>query len=357
MNGWLPAAVMTLAATFAGSSWYSTTTAGAASAAGGDLHAPPRLADTGLYAAGSTDDIDQRNRPFAPQYPLWSDGAAKKRWVYLPARSTIDVTSVNAWDFPVGTRFWKEFSFQGRRVETRFLWKASAAGWIAASYLWNKDGTDAVLAPEQGVRGVADIAPGRGHSIPSISDCAACHGGPRMRPLGFTALQLSTDRDPNALHAEPLQAGMVTLQTLMADGFVSPPRPEFVARPPRIATRSAETRTVLGYLATNCGSCHNGEGQVAALGPVLRERDLIEDGDAVARGLVNRATTWQVPGTPEGASVLVDPASPDSSAILVRMRSRRPSSQMPPLGTVVRDEEALDAIARWIATDVTRSRQ
>jgi mono/diheme cytochrome c family protein len=36
------------------------------------------------------------------------------------------------------------------------------------------------------------------------------------------------------------------------------------------------------------------------------------------------------------------------------MRSRRQSSQMPPFGTVVRDEEALDAIARWIATDVAR---
>ena len=40
--------------------------------------------------------------------------------------------------------------------------------------------------------------------------------------------------------------------------------------------------------------------------------------------------------------------------MLVRMRSRRPSSQMPPLGTVVRDEEAIDAITKWIATDLTK---
>ena len=34
------------------------------------------------------------------------------------------------------------------------------------------------------------------------------------------------------------------------------------------------------------------------------------------------------------------------------MRSRRPSSQMPPLGTVVRDQAATDAIARWIEADL-----
>jgi hypothetical protein len=48
--------------------------------------------------------------------------------------------------------------------------------------------------------------------------------------------------------------------------------------------------------------------------------------------------------------VLVDPASPESSALLLRMRSRRPSSQMPPLGTAVHDQKAIDAIGTWIAS-------
>jgi hypothetical protein len=51
----------------------------------------------------------------------------------------------------------------------------------------------------------------------------------------------------------------------------------------------------------------------------------------------------------DGQSVLIDPRAPDQSAMLVRMRSRRPSSQMPPLGTVVRDEAAVTALAGWIA--------
>jgi len=58
---------------------------------------------------------------------------------------------------------------------------------------------------------------------------------------------------------------------------------------------------------------------------------------------------------PEGSSVVVDPAAVEHSALLARMRSRRASSQMPPLGTVVRDQQAIDAIAEWIALDLARA--
>jgi mono/diheme cytochrome c family protein len=321
----------------------------------GEPCAPQRLVDTGLYAAGRPGVVDASNRPYAPQYPLWSDGATKKRWVHLPAGATIDVTKSDAWDFPVGTRFWKEFSFHGRKVETRLLWKASADRWVTASYVWNDDGTDAVLAPDQGIRGVIEIAPGRQHSIPATADCAACHGSDRVRPLGFTALQLSSDRDPNALHKEPLEPDMLTLSTLMSERLLTPGRPDYVDRPPRIAAAREDTRAVLGYLSANCGSCHNGAGTITAPAPVLRERDLLNDGDAVARDWIGHATRWQLPGATDG-TVLINPDAPENSALLARMRSRRPSSQMPPLGTVVRDDQALEAIARWIASDAPRSR-
>jgi hypothetical protein len=36
------------------------------------------------------------------------------------------------------------------------------------------------------------------------------------------------------------------------------------------------------------------------------------------------------------------------------MRSRRPSSQMPPLATKLRDEKAIAAIERWIAADLKK---
>ena len=60
-------------------------------AASGEVpRVPERLSQTGLFETGRVDRIDARNRPFSPQYPLWSDGARKSRWVYLPPNATID---------------------------------------------------------------------------------------------------------------------------------------------------------------------------------------------------------------------------------------------------------------------------
>jgi hypothetical protein len=310
--------------------------------------APPRLADTGLYALGQAAVVDARNHRFAPQYPLWSDGAAKRRWAYLPEGRTIDARDQHRWDFPVGTRFWKEFSFGGRPVETRFLWKASAAGWTAASYVWNEAGTDAVLAPEGGVPGVIEIGASRRHSIPSRADCAACHGAQRA-PLGFNALQLSTDRDPNAIHAEPLTSDMLTLRTLVEERWLAPLPADLLQHPPRVTTSHPMTRAVLGYLSANCGGCHDGSGDISALVPSLTYADVMRNGDAVARRLIGQRSRWQAPGKSEGTTILMDGESPESGAILLRMASRRPSSQMPPLGTVKRDQVAIDTISRWAA--------
>jgi mono/diheme cytochrome c family protein len=323
----------------------------------GGMRPPQRLSETGLYKAGLPGGIDPRNRPFAPQYPLWSDGMAKKRWVYLPPGTAIDASDGSAWTYPVGTRFWKEFSLNGQKIETRLLWKATPAEWVFATYRWNADGTDAVLAPDDGLPGVAEVRPGRRHGIPSRTDCTACHGTTGAGPLGFNALQLSTDRDPGGIHAEPLEPGMLTLRELVDEGLLRGARADLLSDPPRIRTSSAATRAVLGYLASNCGVCHNGRGEIAALGPTITAAELLRDGDAVATAMIGARTLWQIPGTPDGTSVLVSPGSPDESAILARMRSRAPSSQMPPLGTVVRDQEAVDAIALWVASLGAREQQ
>ena len=76
----------------------------------------------------------------------------------------------------------------------------------------------------------------------------------------------------------------------------------------------------VGYLAANCGGCHNGRGEIAALGPVLRYEELMGDGDRVAASLVGQPTRWQLPGRTDG-SVLVDAHAPDQSALLARLRA------------------------------------
>lgn len=322
----------------------------ATSVASGDAPAAPHLlSQTGLY--GSDGSIGPRNLPFAPQYPLWSDGAAKSRWIQLPEGTAIDVSNIDVWRFPVGTKFWKEFAWGGRKVETRMIWKAGGRAWVFATYVWNEDQSDAAHAPEAGIMNVAEIAPGKRHSIPGTGDCLACHGGSPAVVLGFTALQLSDDRDPLAPHADPLAPGMATLRSLAEAGRLDPPREDLVSRPPRIRANDPVERAAIGYLSANCGGCHNGAGPLAHVG-----LDLLHDAaggrgapEHALRTAVGARGRYIVPGTSPDSSRIVAPGAPERSAIVQRMRSRRPSSQMPPLGTVIVDDEAVELVSRWVA--------
>lgn len=313
--------------------------------------APRFLSQTGLYTDAATLKIDARNRNFSPQYPLWSDGAIKRRWVRLPVGSKINVADLGNWELPVGTKFWKEFTFKGRKVETRFLWRTSKNHWVFASYAWNASQTDAELASESGIPNIAEIVEGKRHSIPSVSECRSCHDASRTETLGFTALQLSTDRDPNALHAEPLGDDMLTVKTLVDEDLLTPRRPELVTNPPRIVADSPVTRTALGYLSTNCGSCHNNQGSIASLGLNLKYTvtdtpDALTCASALATS-VNKRGHWIVPEAQDDSRV-INPGHPESSALVRRVKSRRPISQMPPIGTVVADQAAVDFLTSWI---------
>jgi|SoiMethySBSTD1v2_1073268.scaffolds.fasta_scaffold01472_13 cytochrome c553 len=311
--------------------------------------APRFLSDTGLYSNVAKLEIDKRNRTFSPQYPLWSDGATKRRWVRLPEGSMINVADLANWELPVGTKFWKEFSFNGRKVETRFLWQTRKGHWVFASYAWNEQQTNAQLASESGIANIADVENGKRHSIPSVSECRSCHDAGRTETLGFNALQLSDDRDPNALHAEPLSGEMLTLNTLVSENLLTPARPELVTNPPRIEASSPLTRTALGYLSTNCGSCHNNAGSIATLGLDLRQTTGGLECSAAIATTINKRGHWVVPDA-QDESRIVNPGHPESSALVRRIKSRRPISQMPPIGTVVVDREAVDLLTTWVQT-------
>lgn len=303
---------------------------------------PARLADTGLYAADGRVSADVL--PFSPQYPLWSDGAAKRRWIRLPAGTSIDASRPDAWEFPRGARLWKEFS-HGRVLETRYLERGADGAWRFGSYVWNADGTDATLAPAAGLRDlpVAD-APGSRYTIPSENDCRACHEGAPVSVLGFSALQLSPDRDPLAPHADP--AAALNLHTLVQRGLLKNLAPAFES--PRIAASSPVERAALGYLHGNCGNCHNDDGPLAVLDMTLAQRVAAPASAAdVLKSIVGVESQFHARGAPAGASRIA-PGHEATSVIALRMASRDPLQQMPPLGTTAIDAQAMRLIGRWI---------
>lgn len=260
------------------------------------------------------------------------------------------MADLDAWRFPAGTIVWKEFAWNGRKVETRMIRAEANGRWTFASYAWNDRQTDAELAPAEGLADVYEIAAGRRHSIPSRSDCLACHGSAPSRLLGFTALQLSDDRDPLAPHADPLRPGMLTLRTLVAEKRLSPPRPELARRPPRVAGADPVERAARGYLSANCGHCHNTRGPLARLGFSLLQELGREGTGSGEASPIGAHTRFDVPGVPTDSTLAIAPGAPERSAVAYRMASRRPVSQMPPLGTVIADSQAVDLVRRWIAS-------
>jgi len=317
---------------------------------------PERLSETGLYVDIATKQIAPELFPFTPQYPLWTDGAKKRRWIALPPGTTIDASDPDAWIFPVGTKFWKEFAF-ARRVETRFL-ELTGDGWSFATYRWLEDESDAVLAGEYGERAVYEAAPGVSYDLPGRYDCRACHEGNVSRVLGFGALQLSSDRDPLAPHADA-PAGEIDLAQLVARGLVRGLPEALVHTPPRIAARSGVERAALGYLHGNCSSCHNDRGALSDLGFSLEVRvGGVPDGSVPSGALAtafDQVARFQPSG--ERPTVRLAAGRPDDSTIVRRMSKRDPINQMPPLGTKIVDREAIALLEQWIRHELGSLRE
>jgi hypothetical protein len=314
---------------------------------------PTRLSDTGLYEPGTL-KVRADVLRFSPQYPLWSDGTRKRRWIQLPPGTAIDASQIDAWDFPAGTKLWKEFGY-GRPIETRTIERLADGSWRFATYVWNGDGTDAVLAPEDGAVVAVVDAPGGRYAVPSRGDCVACHEGAPVPVLGFTALQLSPDRDPNALHADPKRPGQTDLRTLAERGALRGLPPAMLAHPPRIDAPTPTARAALGYLHGNCGHCHNAAGALTGLELLLAQQAAADarSAERTLASLLGHSSRFRSRDGAATQRIAVD--AHGSSVLTLRMKTDNQLARMPPLGVRVLDTEGVALIERWIARDLQPS--
>jgi hypothetical protein len=242
-------------------------------------------------------------------------------------------------------------------VETRFLTRGADGGWIYASYAWNADESEARLAPELGVIGAAKTHEGARFDIPSRTDCFACHRGGTSEVLGFGALQLSSERDPLAPHAETPPAGAVDLRELLARGLVRNLPQGLVEDPPHVVACTPRARAAIGYLHANCGGCHNATGPLASLGMRLdyslaapAHEDALPPAVATTLGCTSRFRACA-----DRDSVRVTAGDVEQSLLYRRLASRNPLLQMPPLGTRLVDQQALSLVTDWIRQDLVAS--
>lgn len=283
---------------------------------------PTTLSATGLFADLATATLADGVLAYQPQFELWSDGADKSRWVWLPPDTQIDTSDMDDWVFPEGTRFWKEFRRDGARVETRLLVKRTAGDWLALAYRWTEDQRDAVAVPF----GVVD-ANGTTHDVPAAGECVACHGGRRSFVLGFSAIQLSAVAAP----------GLIDLDGLIAAQRLSAPPPSRFEVP-----GTADERGALGYLHANCSHCHNqARPDSAPCFDPHRSFDFSLAVDALATA-ADTATYRTAIGD------VIEPGKPGSSAVIDFMSHRGLGRQMPPIATERVDSSGVALVSRWI---------
>jgi uncharacterized repeat protein (TIGR03806 family) len=312
---------------------------------------PRRLSAFRLFRGGGASlEPNDGVLPYDVNTPLFSDYAAKHRFVWMPRGAAAHYDSARAFDFPEGTILVKTFAYpreEGgeRLVETRLLVRR-AEGWVGLPYVWDGAQSDAVLE----VAGAAvDVAVARKagraerieYLVPNVNQCKQCHAedGARLAPLGPKARQLNRD----FAYADGRENQLARWERV---GYlVGAPAPSAAPRLPRWddeASAPLEARA-RAWLEANCAHCHNPEGGARTTGLDLRGAQA----DPTRAG-VFKAPVAAGPGT-GGRSYDIVPGDPDGSILLYRIESTAPGSLMPPLGRGLVHEEGAALIREWIA--------
>jgi hypothetical protein len=313
--------------------------------AGPDASTPTCSGPPGLYKDNYCQVLSDGIRAYRPQYPLWSDGATKERYISLPAGTQIDTSNPDRWTFPTGTKFYKMFSWNGVRVETRVLEKTGASttadftAWSVTSYAWSADQNSVSVASATGVAN----ALGTPLDIPSQTQCRQCHNMTGAdAPIGFNAIQLNHDPDG------------VTLTSLLDDGLLKNGTSGAalkVTLENALIPGDATARAALGYLHGNCGHCHGGPTPRAgqALWSKVGITDL-NDAPIFQTAVCHCLENWKGRTNSDGDAykLRVNPAHEALSGIIGRMSRRGAGEQMPPVGTKLTDPTGLAAVRTWI---------
>ena len=293
---------------------------------------PTDLSTFGFFRDGPAQAPADGVTPYRLNTPLWSDGADKLRFLYLPKGATAHAQGDGLLDLPVGAALVKSFAFteagKRRLMETRVLLHRPS-GWVAASYQWDAAQTSARIVPA-GARVPITTPAGEAisYKIPNRNQCKECHAlNNVMTPIGPKARNLSVawldaqhragrlDAVPKVAHPLPLWEDRAKVA-------------------PALAARA--------YLEANCANCHNARGAASNSGLWLdwNEADPVRLGlrkPPVAAGRGSGTLAFDVaPGDPAG------------SILLHRMASTEPGVAMPEIGRSSVDRDGLAVISAWI---------
>lgn len=291
---------------------------------------PDQLSDTGCFLDTSTKTVNDHVVPYDVISRLWSDSAVKTRFLSIPSNKTISVLDDGDFEFPVGTVLIKNFLAADQYLETRLLMR-HASGWGGYSYEWAADQTDAYLVDQGKTIDAGDFI----HTIPSRSQCFQCHTSAANISLGVEASQLNfeylypsgkADNQNRALF-------MANYLDLLPDQSHTN---ELAAIEDEAASLSLRARS---YLHANCSGCHRPGGPASGM-------DLRIQTALAATGACNEPPNAGDLGIQN--PLLLAPGEPQRSVLLARMQTLG-ENRMPPLASLIEDQQATQVITMWIA--------
>lgn len=255
---------------------------------------------------------------------LFTDYAEKQRLIKLPGGKTLMAVNDGLPQFPDGTILVKTFYFftdkrdtsKGKRlIETRLLVKNNGQ-WLAGTYVWNEEQTDAVLVNKGSNTSVTWTGENAStqtisYRIPAPKDCASCHNSNNLlMPAGLKMRNLNREVERN-------NSSINQLLYLQQTGVLSPVDPgRLSALPDWQNEKYAITERVRAYLDVNCAHCHNDKGSCA--------RSPLRFG-------------WEVP--------LPDTRIENRKGRIIHMMEK---GRMPRTGTTIVDAEALSLIKKYL---------
>jgi uncharacterized repeat protein (TIGR03806 family) len=255
---------------------------------------------------------------------LFTDYAEKQRLIKMPAGTKITAMHDGLPQFPDGTMLVKTFYYfndkrdpsAGKRlIETRLLIKNNSQ-WMAGTYVWNKEQTDAVLTTG-GAKTAVNWIDEQGNSksisyrVPATKDCASCHNANNtLMPVGIKVRNLNRDvvRNNDTINQ---------LQYLQNAGIMNAVDAKRFSRLPNWQNENTSIKErVRAYLDVNCAHCHS-------------------DAGSCARSTLRFA--WEEP--------LTDTRIMDRKSRIVTMMEK---GRMPQTGTTIVDEEALALMKKYL---------
>jgi hypothetical protein len=356
---------------------------------------PKKLSESGLFKSVKGHVMEDALIPYSVNAVLWSDGAAKQRWIGLPKGAKVDYTKNRGWGFPDQTVIVKSFYIdteegnpKSRRwIETRFLTKQGTE-WYGYSYAWNDEQSEGTLIESKGADREYSIKTAAGDKklnwhYPSRAECMVCHSRAAQYVLGFTELQFNHDHDFNGVKENQLAVferlglfpkfnwrseaidkmrielkgkGMTTKeindeiarrtatkdQRPAKESSLLPFNPDKMKKLVDPYDKSQDlTLRVRSYLHSNCSQCHVEAGGGNSAMELEFTKSLAE------MRIVNVKPLHDTFGIKDAK--LVAPGHPERSILLHRI-SHRGKGHMPPLATRVVDEVMVETIREWIRT-------